>query len=483
MEKTKFQAGFSEADITPEGRKVELAGQYYSRVSEVMHSRLKAVALYLESGVRRAVMVSLDVVGVPDGFFARVKKKISENIPDSSPVEVIINATHTHNAPLIKMKRKWWKFDPEAITAEEFADLAESKIIEAVKAAYAGRKPAGIAFATGYASAGHPRRAVYAGGHAEMYGDTSRDDFIGMEGGEDSGAEFMFFFDEKRQPFGLVVNAACPSQVMEATRVVSSDYMGALREKLKEVYGVDFRTICQISSAGCQSPRDLTRKKGSFADFWGEKGVEIISDRLLKTAGECLESVKENIDFSPLLSCESVKTPLPIRRVSYNEYLNALREKERLEKIMDRKRAYEEFCKETAENENSAGRLPPYDDKLHHFVQIEQQKAIIERYKEQFESPFLDVDICCIRLGGAFFATNPFELFLSYGQMIKARSRAQSAFIVQLANGTSGYLPTAAAEALKGYGGLVMNGKVGSEGGFKLVEDTLKTINALFENG
>lgn len=44
------------------------------------------------------------------------------------------------------------------------------------------------------------------------------------------------------------------------------------------------------------------------------------------------------------------------------------------------------------------------------------------------------------------FTTNPFELFLDFGNKIKARSKAEQTFIVQLCWGCSGYLPTEKAE-------------------------------------
>lgn len=53
-------------------------------------------------------------------------------------------------------------------------------------------------------------------------------------------------------------------------------------------------------------------------------------------------------------------------------------------------------------------------------------------------------------------------------------------FLIQLANGKCGYLPTYTAENNGGYGALVMNGKVGSDGGTRLVDETVKMINSLF---
>ena len=90
----------------------------------------------------------------------------------------------------------------------------------------------------------------------------------------------LFTYDKSGVPTGMVVNVACPSQVMESTYVISSDYMGATRERLKARFGDGFTTLCQISGAGCQSPRDLTRAYKTEPDFWHADGVEELSKRL-----------------------------------------------------------------------------------------------------------------------------------------------------------------------------------------------------------
>lgn len=478
----KFKAGFAEADITPECGDVELYGQYYRRISEGIHSPLKVVALCLEMENFKAVMVSLDVTGVPDDFYRKIKDKLAGITGGFRDAAVIINATHTHNSPALEWKRDWWEVSEGGLIAErEFRKKVEEEILEAVKEAFDSRRAVGTGCYTAYCPVGHPRRAVYSNGTAEMYGDASRGDFAGMEGGEDSAVEMMYFFDDRKEPLGIIVNAACPSQVMEATRVISSDYTGALREKLKTEFGEGFKTICQVSAAGCQSPRDLTRNKEEIACFWQEEGVGIISNRLLEAAREGFDSTKENVDFEPVMRGESRKLELPRRRVSYRDYVRSKRELNRLISEKDSETSYDEFCGEVLSNEENPQSTPPYDSKLHHFVLIKEQEAVIARYEEQFKEPFVETDVVCLRLGNAAFATNPFELFLSYGQMIKARSRAEHTFVVQLANGSKVYLPTEAAELHRGYGALVMNGEVGSDGGMKLVEETVAIINPLFD--
>ena len=45
----------------------------------------------------------------------------------------------------------------------------------------------------------------------------------------------------------------------------------------------------------------------------------------------------------------------------------------------------------------------------------------------------------------------------------------------------AGYLPSPDAERFGGYGGLIINGQVGSDGGYKLADATVEAINRLFD--
>ena len=77
--------------------------------------------------------------------------------------------------------------------------------------------------------------------------------------------------------------------------------------------------------------------------------------------------------------------------------------------------------------------------------------------------------------------SNPFELFLDYGNQIKARSLAEQTFLVQLANGGEGYLPTKKAEEGGHYSAFIASGQVGHIGGEQLVRQTLQEINDMFK--
>jgi hypothetical protein len=474
--------GWAECDTTPEGR-VDLAGQYYHRVSQGIHSRLSATALALESeGGEQAVMVSLDLVGIESSFQDEARARLREALPDLDVSKVILNVIHTHNAPYVDpIEGIWWLEElPEVMPVAKYRAFLLEKIRGAVIEAWRSRKPGAVGRALGFARVGHSRRAVYANGTTEMYGDTGREDFVGLESGEDSGVDLLFCFDEKGNPTGVILNLACTSQVMESTYVVSSDFMGEIRRLLKQRFGQNFRTMGQISAAGCQSPRDLARNYRGEPDFWRADGVAEIGRRLLAAVDTAFPQAAAHIQHSPLIRHRGETVSLPRRRASYPEYRAAQKQLRLLESVLPEQEAFHRFCQEVEANEKIPNRPGPYDSKLHHFVLIQNNKAVLARYRDQDRRPTLEVELHSLRLGDVVFVTNPFELFLDFGHQIKARSVAEQTFIVELCGGTGGYLPTARAEQLGGYGGLIINGQVGSDGGKLLVDTTVEAIAQLW---
>ena len=122
----------------------------------------------------------------------------------------------------------------------------------------------------------------------------------------------------------------------------------------------------------------------------------------------------------------------------------------------------------------------PYDDKSLPFVLMRNCEGVIKLHEARLRNPRFGMELHVVRLGDTAFAGNPFELFLDYGQRIKARSPAKHTFLVQLSGDRGGYLPSERAVRGGGYGALPVNGKVGPEGGRALVEATLREIGSLW---
>ena len=106
--------------------------------------------------------------------------------------------------------------------------------------------------------------------------------------------------------------------------------------------------------------------------------------------------------------------------------------------------------------------------------------GVLIRARLQEQMDILESEVHIIRLGTVAIATNPFELFLDYGNQIKARSVCEQTFLIQLANGADGYLPTAKAEAHGHYSAFLSSGQVGHVGGEMLVRQTLDQIRDMF---
>ena len=106
----------------------------------------------------------------------------------------------------------------------------------------------------------------------------------------------------------------------------------------------------------------------------------------------------------------------------------------------------------------------------------------LSRYKYQEDHDDFPIEVHNLRFGDVAISTNPFELFLDYGNQIRARTPAAQTILIQLCCGTGGYLPTAKAEAGGHYSAYVSSGKVGHVGGEIYVRETLEAHRRLFKD-
>ena len=479
-----LEIGWGEVDITPPPTKrIPLCGQYYQRLADrdnPYHSRIKFVALAIRRGGEYVLMGSIDNVTTWQPFVDRVRARVKVAIPEIASERLYMGAIHTHSAPAIRpsgtpkaaeMERK----QPDVWGPNEYSDFALDLVAGAYIKAWRNLKPGGICRAFGHASVGHCRLARYADGSTEMYGDTSRPDFVGMLEGEDDGVGMVFTVDAAGRRTGVIINVACPSQVMEANYQVSSDFAGATREKLKKVYGEGFHMLYQIGAAGCQSPRDLVRQGRTGPDGWHDDMVQQLSDRLLA----CVTSAKPGpVSRDAVLKYKNLSIKLPMRRVTQEQVAAAKKELDELGRKWPGDSAWQDFLAQVHANEAKGG-PGPYDSKLHPYAVMDVDKAVIARAAEQDKVKELAIEMHVTRLGDVAIVTCPFELYLAYGQVIKARSAAQQTFIVTKC-GSSGYLPTAVSEGSIGYSGGINVGKIGHVGGYRLCDAAVDCINGMF---
>jgi hypothetical protein len=483
-----LKAGWGMADITPP-RTTELIGQYYQRVSTRVRDPLSVTALALEQAApagkaHQAVFVSCDQAYISRREMEDLRSRLRTALPDFDPSMLIVSATHTHCAPAAEDILQWWAHDPKYLSPAEFRVILLDGLQAAVTEAWRSRAAASAGIAAGLTSVGHCRRPMYSDGSAQMYGSTDRPDFAGMEAGEDDTVGVIGVYDAKGALTGFVVNVVCPSQVMEATYVVTADMFGEMRRLLRAHYGDHLKVVCHVGSAGDMAPRDLTRPHRGGPTFWDEAGLEVLGARLAAAVIETAPRAEAARSAAPVFLHEVFRPHLPLRTVGLETYARAAAEYAALtsREPADRKSpqsAYARFVAKTKERE----RLPvpgPYDDKNDDFVLMRNLEAIIERFQQQDTVREYQPEIHVLRLGDTAISTSPFELYLDYGLRIRARSPAALTLHVQLSCDVAGYLATPRAIAAGGYGALVANGPVGPDGGQILVESILSTLRGLF---
>ena len=488
MKKTPLLIGWASKDITPKGR-VSLSGQYYDRLSRGVHDPLRVTAWALESAAAagprsQAIFVSADLVCISRRLQDKVRELVQRRLPGFDTRMLVLNTTHTHAAPAPEQAVISWLAKPTPATAC-YEALVLEQAASAAAAAWKARRPGGISPALGHAAMGYCRRPTYADGTAMMYGRTDRPDFTGLEGSEDHGVEMLFCWDAAKKLTGVVVNVACPAQVMEARYVVSADFFGELRKQLAKRLGGNVFVLAQVSAAGDQSPRDLTRVNRGGPTFWDEAGLVEKGRRLTDAVMEALPDAARRISFAAPFAHTATDIELPLRRVTQGEVAAARRGLAQLlaaepkDKRSDRS-AFALFLADMKRRE-ALGGAGPYDDKSMAFVLMRNHEGVIKLHEARRRNPRFAMELHVMRLGDSAFAGNPFELFLDYGQRIKARSPAMHTFVVQLSGDRAGYLPSERAVRGGGYGALPVNGMVGPEGGRALVEATLREINNLWK--
>lgn len=501
----KLKIGWAEESLVPD-KKVSLSGQFYERISETVESEICATAMAVETDGEQMILVSVDMEGFPEALVKLAREKFMLLTKEIDPRKLIISATHTHAAmkvagrgsaksksgqtvdaraamleeflPKDKLYSSNVTSDNSIMTPEEGTELVTDKIALAAKKAWESREESYYTNEFGRAAVGMCRRVCYDDGSAKMWGDTNTSNFVSLEGGNDSGIELIYTFNKNKELTGVVANIACPAQILEQRNFISADYWGRAKAILRKKLDANIYLLGLCGAAGDQCPRDLVRwvnpetpindpnvkrenviKHKADPSMFDISGCNRVGKRI---ANEIISVYEEITDLKTEATFKHtiIDMDLPLRRVTIQDYDNAVREIEYyIEKNKD---------KESFNYEDSA--------KLHVHI------GTIRRYREQQTKNIVTAEVHIIRFGDISISTSPFELFLDYGNIIKARSLSEQAFIIQLCCGGLGYLPTEKAEKGGHYSAYVSSGYVGHEGGDILVRKTIEEINKMFQN-
>lgn len=485
----KINIGWSFTDITPD-RPIYVTGQLYSRISSYVHDPITATCLVMENGKDQMTIVSLDVALPLNQHRPKILERL--NIPGLDKEKVFFCAIHSHNASAFDYdtEREWFfrpvlgdlcpvMDEPDNILKDdELALFLQDKIVQLIEDAWESKCPGGVSSAHDYAAVAFNRRPQFLiDGKVEskMYGTCSEENFLGYEGSSDHSADMIYTWDLNGNLTGVAVAIPCPSQVYELHDFISSDYWAEVRNSLHESLGnVYILPLCQ--AAGDQNPLDLVRiskENAKELKTWNAQETcvwrnfdmlrecQAIGARIRDAVLRGYEVAKNEIETRPVFASSVTIIELPLRTVE--------------KKDVDAAKAHVDAVKAKFK----PGEHMTEAEMIRCFVDI----GYLTRWELQQKKTTVKVPIFAFRLGRLALATSPFELFVDFSYRIKARAKATQVIEVQLATGidTAGYLPTKTAVEGGSYGALPVSTSCGPDGGDKLVEETIKVLDAFYK--
>ena len=383
-----LKIGVASATITP-FLDVPLEGYYYPRMPDGVHDDLHAKALVIDDGHEQAVLVACDLVEVTREAVEEARRQISARcgIPAD---HVLISATHTHTGP-------------EAVPS--YVTNLGHWIADSVLSAEGKKQPALLWVAIEQEPVlAHNRRYFMKDGGVQTNPGFLNPNVVRPAGPIDPRVGVLVAEDERRNPIMTWVNYAMHLDTVGGTWI-SADYAYYLARTLAAVKGDDMLTTFTIGAAGDINHWDVQRP-GPQRGFETAKGLgEALAGDVVKayTHLEALDSVR--------IKAVSETIELPLAKVT---------------------------AQEVAEAEKIVAQPPPMG--VDFTLDRVKAEKVIHVSKRKGEN--LRAEVQVLAVGPVAFVAVPGEYFVELGMRIKKESPFPYTFIVELANGDLGYIPT-----------------------------------------
>ncbi|MCK5802756.1 MAG: hypothetical protein KAI66_07985 [Lentisphaeria bacterium] len=394
-----MQAGFFKTDITPTHFPIRTYMREATEVLDPLHARAAA----FRQGETLFAMVALDVVIVEAHIVARIREQAARRCP--IPAEnILVSGTHNHACPAV-IERPSFKREDAYI--EFMIERAADAVVGACEALREARLTAASGFET---QASFNRRFV------------TRDDCVVTQpGGEtlkrvlcnenviDPEVGVLRVTMPDGAMMGLIVNFGC--HACHFLGHLSAGYPGVLCDQLRNRFGADCGVVFLNGPCANVLHRDYLNPK--FEDT-KERTGRILADRVEKIVAD-MPAAGTGED---VLSVASRQIRIP--------YRNFEEEERRFEDPDVRDNVFQGLIG-----------IGWYD------------YAALKEMSRQNDGGE-DVEIQVFRIGEAVFAAIPAEYFMEHGLRIKRKSAFAHTYVVSLANGWIGYVPTQEAFQRKG---------------------------------
>jgi hypothetical protein len=422
-EKAKeFRAGAFAMDITPTKLPISTNGSMQDIIAKSVHDRLHARCLVLDDGATRLALVVCDSCAIPRTLLDEAKRLANQatGIPTD---RILISATHTHTAPTVTGA---FQSDPDVA----YQQYLTGQIAKGIQRAVANLAPAQI----GWAVSQNPnqvfnRRWKMKPGTlrpnpfgrpmdtVEMNPGYQNPGLIEPAGPIDPDVSILSVQSRAGVPMALLANYSL--HYVGGVPPLSADYFAAFAERMKQLLRAEqvVPPFVGIMSNGTSGDINNINFAGPApARKAPYEQIKLVADSVAQTAYAAYQQIKHRDNVTLAMAEKEIE--LGVRLPSESDIVRA---KEILAKAQGPvlKTLPEIYARET---------------------------VLLAKYPEKVRAK-----LQAIRIGELGIASSPCETFAAIGLEIKKKSPLKPTFIIELANGYNGYLPTPEQHQWGGY--------------------------------
>jgi neutral ceramidase len=445
-----FQAGAATSNITPP-LGGEIIGGFVPYPSKHIHDELHARCLVLDDGKTKLALVVCDLLGIHRIVSDEARKLIAteHGIPREC---VMISATHTHSATSALGKDR---LQPEQ-KLDEYQAFVVRRIADGVARALNNRRPAELAFGTAEA----PEHVFNRRWHMKLgtvpTNPFGEDDLVKMNppagspnlvepaGPTDPTVSFIAVRGTDGRPISVFAAYSLHYVGGVGAAHISADYYGMFCEQLKDLLA------SKQKDAGDYAPFVALLANGTSGDI---NNINFREPRPAKKPYEQMRFVANDVAKKVHAAMAGLKYRDQLTlAASYREPTLAWRRP---------------TAEQRAWGQSTVLAGPKAKQDLS-FIYAQRTMSLAD-YPETTTVP-----LQVLRIGDDCLGTMPCEVFCEIGLDFKRRSPIQPAFMVQLAHGYFGYLPTPRQHKLGGYETWLGTNRLEPQASDKLLESLLE---------
>ena len=424
--------------------------------SKHVHDELHARCLVLDDGTTKLALVVCDLLGIHRAVSDEARRLITEKtgIPRDN---VMISATHTHSASSALGQDR---LRPEQ-TVDEYQQFVSRRICDGVIRAFNNRRPAKIAFGSVdvpehlFNRRWHMRPGTVPlnpfGGTdlVKMNPPAGSPNLVEPAGPIDPAVSFISVQTVEGRPISIVSAYSLHYVGGVGAADISSDYYGVYCEHLERLL------TAGAKNEGDQLPIVAMMANGTSGDI---NNINFKTPRPGKKPYEQLRFVAEDVANKVFAKLTAL------------EYQNQIVLKARYREPTIAWRRVTAEQRQWAEETIAAGRKSESD-----LSYIYAQRTL--RLADYPETTTMPVQV--LRIGNVCIGTMPCEVFCEIGLEFKSRCPIQPAFMMELAHGYFGYLPTPRQLQLGGYETWIGTNRLEPEASTKLLSQLLEMAEEL----